>query len=168
MTNDTVIGDPLFTVPVLGGGELCYDINGKPGIFLNLVSDKCTSVNAHYKSMDIAENGNIIRAIGIKAVDFQGNCKNIEVRMVPTDDVIAFVDDIRISGSFNQNGIKLRTYSDRIRISVPNCEYIDLIMWVTREEVNRQGMLRLQVSRGYNLAPTSHGLIGTVYNTHIV
>lgn len=168
MANDTVIGDPLFTVPVLGGGELCYDINGKPGIFLNLLSDKCTSVNADYEPMDIAENGNIIRAIGIKAVDFQGNCKNIEVRMAPTDGenpVIAFVDDIRISGSFKQNGIKLRTYSDRVRISVPNCEYIDLVMWITREQVNRQGMLRLQISRGYNLAPTSHGLIGTVYNT---
>lgn len=165
MTNDTVIGDPLFTVPLLGGGELCYDINGKPGIFLNLVSDKCTSVNAEYEPMDTAENGNIIRAIGIKAVDFQGNCKIIEVRLVPLDEenpVIAFVDDIRISGEFKQNGIRLRTYSDRVRIAVPNCEYIDLIMWVTREEVNRERTLRLQVSRGYNLAPTSHGIIGTV------
>lgn len=163
VNNDTISGDPLFTVPVLGGSELCYDIRGEAGIFLNLVSDKCTSVNADYEPMDVAENGNIIRAVGIRAVGSDRNCHNIEVRMVPSDgdnSVTSFIDGTEISGILERDGIRLRAYSDRVRISVPNCEFIDLIMWVITEEENGQDMLRLQISRGYNLAPTSHGLIG--------
>ena len=158
MTNDTVTGDPVFTVPLRGGGALCYDVHGQPGTFLNLVSDKCTSVNADYQPMDIAENGNIIRAIGIKAIDSSGHCRNIAVQS--SDPIATLVDGFEISGVFVSDGIRVRTYSDRVRVSVPNCDLIDLVMWVTREVTNGQAMLRFQISRGNNLAPTSHGLIG--------
>lgn len=159
--NDTVSGDPVFTVPVLGGGTLCYDIRGKPNISLNLVSDKCTSVTAEYEAMDVPENGNVISAIGIRAVGFSGICHNIEVRRNGDNPVITLVDDTDISGGlFERNGIRVRVFSSRVRVSVPNCDLIDLIMWVTKEDVNGQTMLRFQISRGYNLAPTSHGLIG--------
>ena len=48
--NDTVIGDPLYTVPVFGTQErhLCYEIHGRPMRYFNLISDSCVSVNAHY------------------------------------------------------------------------------------------------------------------------
>ena len=157
-TNDTVIGDPVFTVPLTGGGVLCYDIKGQPGTFLNLISDKCTSVTADYEAMDIAENGNIIRAIGIRAVSSSGVCHNIKVRINNT--ITTTVDGSGVSGVFKSGGVRVRTYVDRVRVSVPNCELVDLVMWLVRDVSNRQAMLRFQVSRGYNLSPTSHGLIG--------
>ena len=171
VANDTVTGDPLFTVPLLGGGELCYDIRGKPGIVLNLVSDKCTSVNADYVAMDVAENGNFIRSIGVRAVGADGNCHNIEMRLAPSggeNPIIVLINSVETSGVIQMDGIRIRTYSDRVRISVPNCELISLIMWAAKEEVNGQSMLRFQISRGYNLAPTSHGLIGrdTIIDTY--
>ena len=158
MTNDTVTGDPVFTVPIWSGGALCYDVRGQPGIFLNLISDKCTSVNAEYQAMNIAENGNIIRSIGIKAVGSGGNCFNITVQ--DSDPITTLINNFEISGIFESEGIRVRTYSERVRVSVPNCELIDLVMWITREVTNGQSLLRFQISRGYNLAPTSHGLLG--------
>ena len=158
MINDTVIGDPVFTVPLKDGSVLCYDIRGQPGSFLNLISDKCTSVNADYETMDIPENGNIMRAVGIRAVSQSGACHNIEVRINGT--LTTTVDDTEISGVFVSGGVRVRAYSDRVRVSVPNCELVDLVLWVTRDVTNGQAMLRFQVSRGYNLSPTSHGLIG--------
>ena len=157
--NDTVIGDPVFTVPVKGGSVLCYDVRGEPGTFLNLISDKCTSVNADYEAMDTPENGNIMKAIGIRAVGTGGACHNVGVRMDKTI-VTTTLDGSVVSGRFEMDGVKVRTYSDRVRVSVPNCELVDLIMWVVREVTETQAMLRFQVSRGYNLSPTSHGLIG--------
>ena len=157
--NDTVIGDPVFTVPVMGGSVLCYDVRGEPGTFLNLISDKCTSVNANYEAMDIAERGNIMRAIGIRAVNSEGVCHNIAVQIVNTT-ITTTVNGSEISGVFERDGVRVRTYSDHVRISVSNCELVDLVMWVTREVTETQVMLRFQVSRGHNLSPTSHGLIG--------
>ena len=113
--------------------------------------------------MDTVENGNIIRAIGIKTVGLRGTCHNIEVRMNKEKSVITLADGSKISGTLNTDGIQVRTYSDRVCISVPNCDNVNLIMWVTSEDVSGQSMLRFQISRGYNLAPTSHGLIGSYY-----
>ena len=48
----------------------------------------------------------------------------------------------------------------RVRISVPNCENVQLVMWIVCEEVRGEGMLRFIITRGVNLRPTSHGLLG--------
>lgn len=170
IVNDSVVADPLFTAPVLGGGQLCYEIHGEPNIILNLVSDKCTSVNANYASMNIASDGNIISAIGIKAADTNGNCHNIEVRLTPPEinsPLSVHVDGVDLSGIFQVDGVRVRTYTNRVRVSVPNCELIDLVMWVLHMKVNDQDMLKFVISRGVNLAPTSHGLIGKIltYNS---
>ena len=161
-----MVADPLFTAPILGGGQLCYEIHGKPNIILNLVSDKCTSVNANYASMNIASDGNIVSAIGIKAADGNGNCHNIEVRMTPPEvnaPISVHIDDNEVSGVVLVDRVRVRTYTNRVRISVPNCELIDLVMWVLHMKVNDQDMLKFVISRGVNLAPTSHGLIGKIF-----
>ena len=50
--NDSVIGDPLFTVPVhTENGErrtLCFEVHGESNRTFNLISDTCLNVNAHY------------------------------------------------------------------------------------------------------------------------
>jgi len=85
VTNDTVVGDPLFTVPILAAmsRSLCFEVHGSADRIFNLVSDVCTTVNAHYTPMDIPENGNIIdiSCIGVRAVPNSGLCKNVRVEL---------------------------------------------------------------------------------------
>ena len=165
MVNDTVIADPLFTAPVIGGAQICYEIHGQPDTIFNLVSDKCTIVNAQYVSMNVAENGNIIGAIGIRAADSDGNCHDIEVRFSPPGSISpleVLVNGIEVSGVTQINTVRVRKYTDRVRIAVPNCELVDLVMWVIHMEIGGQNMLKFVVMRGCNLAPTSHGLVGKI------
>lgn len=161
--NDTVIADPLFTAPVMGGAQFCYEIHGKPDTIFNLVSDRCTLVNAQYIPMNVAENGNIISAVGIRAADSDGNCHTIEVRLSQpgsSSPIEVLVNNVPVSGVTQTDAIRVRTYSNRVRISVPNCELVDLVMWVMHMEMGGQDMLKYVIMRGCNLAPTSHGLVG--------
>ena len=58
--------------PNLTGVSLCYEIHGRANSYFNLVSDKCTSVNAFYIPLDNPLAGNIIGGIGINAIDQDG------------------------------------------------------------------------------------------------
>ena len=50
--NDSVIGDPLFTVPFREDQtSLCFEVHGKANNNFNLVSDTCTNVNAYFAPM---------------------------------------------------------------------------------------------------------------------
>ena len=159
--NDTIIGDPLYEVPVIIDGEgntvsLCYEIHGEPGEHFNLISDTCVSVNALYSSMSDPSNGNIISKIGVLAEDSNGVCQQIEADL---DGCIARVNGNNVT-LYNQDGIHVMRRTNRIRISVPNCERTDLVMWVICEVQEEQPMIRFVVARGFNLRPTSHGLVG--------
>ena len=170
LVNDTVVADPLFTAPVSGGAQLCFEIHGEPDAIFNLVSDKCTIVNAAYESMNIAENGNIIGAVGIRAADASGNCHNIEIRLSRQGaslPIQVLLDGVEVSGVVRRDAVRVRRYQDRVRVSVPNCELIDLVMWVMYMELGGQDMLKYVIMRGSNLAPTSHGLIGKLMYTHV-
>ena len=171
--NDTIIGDPLFTVPIqipqelitqnpnLTGASLCYEIHGRANSYFNLVSDKCTSVNAFYISLDNALAGNIIGGIGVNAVDQDGVCHKIEARL---DQCSAFVDGdaLSVGESYNKAGIIVSRRRNRIRIAIPNCGNIDLVLWFICQTVQGQMMSRFVIARGVNLQPTSHGLVGRV------
>ena len=159
--NDTIIGDPLYEVPVIINEEgntvsLCYEIHGEPGEHFNLISDTCVSVNALYSSMNDPSNGNIISKIGVLAEDSNGVCQEVEADLTGCT--------ARVNGNnvtmYNQDGIRVMRRTNRIRISVLNCESTDLVMWVTCEVQGEQPMIRFVVARGFNLRPTSHGLVG--------
>ena len=159
--NDTIIGDPLYEVPVIIDGEgntvsLCYEIHGEPGEHFNLISDTCVSVNALYSSMSDPSNGNIISKIGVLAEDSNGVCQQIEADL---EGCTARVNGNNVT-LYNQDGIRVMHRTNRIRISVPNCERTDLVMWVICEVQGEQPMIRFVVARGFNLRPTSHGLVG--------
>ena len=86
LDDDLVVGDPLFTVPLYdqngtssGMPSLCYEIHGSTDRAFSLVSDRCTSVNALYSALSIPDNGNIISAIGVRAVNKLGRCIDIRV-----------------------------------------------------------------------------------------
>ena len=169
--NDTIIGDPLFTTPAhiseeliaqnpnLTGASLCYEVHGKANSYFNLVSDKCTSVNAFYVSLTNALAGNIIGGIGINAVDQDGVCHRIETRL---DQCSALVDGdaLSVGETYDKAGIIVMRRRNRIRIALPNCGNVDLIMWFICQNVSGEMMSRFVISRGVNLQPTSHGMVG--------
>ncbi|XP_065884189.1 uncharacterized protein [Dysidea avara] len=176
--NDTVIGDPLYEVPlnqlpnVTDVTSLCYEIHGEAGKIFNLVSDGCVQVNAEYSAMDIPENGNIISKIGVAATDTDGDCIEIEVDV---DDCVPVVNGVPYSTTrYNSNGVTARLRSGRNTravIDVPNCDdsilgpLVDnLKFWVVCQDIGGQKMIKFQVMRGNNLHPDAHGLIGQFWN----
>ncbi len=165
-----MIGDPVFTVPYLTPPgqpkrNLCYEVHGRPDTNFNLISDACVSVNALFSGVVVNDDAlNIISSIGIKAQDNDGNCRDIRV------DLDQCSVSTGMSGAplilmdepeFSQSGISIRRrMTDRVRVSVPNCDNVQLIMWVVCERGAPVDMIRFHISRGLNLRPTSHGLLG--------
>ena len=166
--NDTIAGEPLMTVPLnvrnRTGVEvlsLCYQVNGAAGKYFNLVSDRCVSVNAHYAAVESSRRF-IIDSIAIRAVDNLGQCKNISVGV---QECRATVNNVQVPFRYSSGGISIRVYpSRRVRISVPNCADVNLVMWVhclnaIIDSLPVQ-MIRFVIARGFNLDETSHGILG--------
>lgn len=168
--SDTVIGDPLLQAPLWlndgdGGTSLCYEVHGKSNEYFNLVSDECVLVNALYTPSD---DLNVVSEIGVRAVtENEGACMAVKVTQVGS--VCSTTVTLASGGSMplsigqevNTNGIQVRQLNSyRVRISVPNCEQVNLIMWATCEVNDNIAMMRFNISRGVNLRSTSHGLLG--------
>ena len=111
--------------------------------------------------MEPPANGNIIRTVGIRAIDRKGLCLDIGVSLqrecVP---MISSGNWTTTTSQYHASGISVSKRGQRVRISVPNCENVPLVTWVVCEEVRKQWMIKFIISRGVNLRPTSHGLIG--------
>ena len=162
---DIVIGDPVFTVPINIDSmddkqNLCYEIHGKSETSFNFVSDKCVSVNAKYIGVG---NLNFITAIAVRAQGNSGNCRDIRVDLencaVSTGPSGSVLTTLNPSDKYAMDGINIRQRPDRVRIAVPNCADVMLVMWVICERDDLP-MIRFQIARGRNLEPTSHGLVG--------
>jgi hypothetical protein len=115
--------------------------------------------------MDNPEEGNIIRAVGVRARGLSASsCHNIRVDLegcsafVETPD--GNVQSLASMENFESDGISVRKYPSRVRISAPNCENVMLVMWVICESRNNQDMIKFVIARGLNLRPSSHGLLG--------
>ena len=186
---DTVIQDPVMIVPVHAPDfdsdiYLCYEIHGDADKYFNLVSDDCTTVNAHYSQAPAAATINIIDSINIVAVDNQGNCQKISVDV---DGCLAAVDGLTLQpmsekrsiGTYDKNGISVRSYSTRARITVPNCADNKLVMWVICENMavydghndvytDPMNMIKFEITRGLNLHEYSHGLLGNLSHNNVV
>ena len=187
--NDTVLGDPFFSVPLSFDSEdfqvlprtvsarettphLCFEIHGDSGSYFNLLSDTCTSVNALYSAVaDAASFGlNVITKIGISAVDSTNSCIFIEVGV--ENNCLPIVQSQLLNGNgasdpvevttYNLNGVSVSTRRTHVRVSVPNCESVRLVMYVSCEHLEDSDtpMIRFDITRGINLSPTSHGLMG--------
>ena len=158
--NDSVIGDPQFTVslPVSGSRAMCYEVHGVAGQFFNLVSDTCTSVNALFESMPGKIKINRMSSIGIHAVTTatpSGSCADIQIDL---ENCTTTLNGASIDDSAIIEDIRVRKFGNRWRVSVPNCERPSTVMWITCQ--SNPDMLRFDIARGSNLRPTSQGLLG--------
>ena len=173
--NDTIVGDPLFSVPLnlVDGSELlelktllhlCYEIHGSPDTYFNLVSDECTNINAYYTGvvLDTKESLglNIITQIGVRAIDSLGNCVRVRIDSASncTPVVMTAEGGVVSEVRYDRDGVIVSKVRNRVRVSVPNCGGNRLVMWVTCQDPG--GMMRFDITRGVGLTPTSHGLLG--------
>lgn len=179
LVNDTVIGDPLIMVPILASNNnilnelnatrlsLCYEIHGHDDEIYNLVTSKCVSINAHYDGF--TDYLNAIDQIGVRAVDNDGFCKNIQVNVM---NCLVSVNGVAVSTHFSSGGITVNKSSNNVHVSVPNCDELSLVMWISCETQTIEDpfgngnevtgdMLKFTVSRGLNFGHRlSHGLLG--------
>ena len=168
MTVPLLVNDDDLEVLNTTEVSLCYEIHGAADQFFNLVTDECASVNARYH--DITSYLNVINQIGVRATDDENECKNI---LVDVDGCRASVNGMELNGQmYSSNGISVRSYANRVRISVPNCNELSLIMWVfcetrTLDDPDAPGgsitgeMIKFVVMRGLNFGHRqAHGLIG--------
>ena len=102
---------------------------------------------------------NYISEIGVKAINLCGECVTIGVSVdcVPE---IHQGDEIVETLRYDEAGITVCRFSSFVRVSVPNCATSPLVMWIKCWSVNDQSQLRFDITRGFNLNPTSHGLLG--------
>ena len=166
-----------FTVPLLTNANedhtLCYEIHGEADRYFNLVSDRCVSTNAHFvERPNPNPNGrrplNIIDQIAVRAANSLGQCVNIAVDLASNGECVTSVGGTRVAtnGMFSSNRVSVRAYSNMVRISVPNCENVRLVMRVYCEVQNGVDMIRYRINLGYNLRPTSHGLHYDIHAAH--
>ena len=161
--NDSVVADPQFTVAIPGpaGYSLCYEVHGQSNRYFNLISDTCASANAYYTAL--SDRRNTISKIGILASSGgPEGCVEVEVDL---EGCVARVGGREVGGAVAISMIRVsRVRTDVWRVSVPNCQRPQLVMWVTCQS-NR---LRFDVSRGSGLRPSSHGLIGQFLTSQLL
>ena len=179
--NDTLIGDPLLTVPLFDDpnvapgdpiSKLCYELHGEANAYFNLISDECTSVSAFYQTASTPSPNidlNVVTQIGVRAVGNSDRCYNIQVNL---DSACNATVDGHAATNNTFDGITVRQYlrSRRVRISVPNCADTMLVMWVFCRDGQVENpvtweyfdvsFIRYVVMRGLNLNEQSHGIIG--------
>ena len=129
------------------------------------------SVNAYYITANRTLDLNVIRTVGIRAVNRNGTCVNIEVGF--QNGCMPVISEpgrpTVTTNRYRSGGIAVSKYRERVRVSVPNCDNVQLVMWVTCQERLGVQMVHFVITRGVNLRPTSHGLLGTcVYELPII
>lgn len=166
--NDTIVGDPLYTIPLQGlnlthfpeleGVSLCYEFHGLSDTFYSVVSDACTSVNAHYAAGKNDARLNVVSEIGVKAQGQNGTCHQVRVTL---DRCQASVNGQLVSDVYSSDGVRVVARRSRVRVRVPNCASVrELVMWVMCQRRGGEDMIRFVIARGQGLTPTSHGLVG--------
>ena len=169
--NDTIVGDPLYTIPLQGlnlthfpelrGVSLCYEFHGLSDTYYSVVSDACTTVNAHYTAGKNDASLNVVSEIGVMAEGQNDTCHQIRVTV---DQCQTFANGQPVSDTYSLDGVRVITQRNRVRVTVPNCASTrQLVMWIMCEQRGGEDMIRFVIARGQGLAPTSHGLVGKMY-----
>ena len=122
LLNDTVCGDPLFSIPLpseyitdlkLKSVQLCFEVHGQSGNHYNLISDKCTSVTALYSAEVVNTEMNVITKIGVRTQGTSGTCHSVTVDL---DNCSASLDGAYLnqSSSASVDGARLSARRNHI------------------------------------------------------
>ena len=169
------MGDPLFIVPIPSAfvenvkfkpASICYEIHGKSDKYFNLISDQCTSVNAHFTAGINATYLNMMTEIGIVADGTDGDCHKIKI---DRKDCVATLDGDIVTTNARIGGISVRNNARRKRFSIrlPNCEPAKgLVLWIDCRVRMGENMLEFVIAYGDGLSSTSHGLLGKLNSAY--
>ena len=135
--------------------SLCYEVHGAPGHIANLVSSKCTSINARYEILDINPLETTFGSVGIRTVDNSGECSNIQVNR---DCSVQYNGDV-LSTNFTSNNITIDVFSDSIGVTIPNCDREITVKFMCLMAGNKP-TINLTITRNYIDQDDTHGLIG--------
>ena len=149
---------------------MCYEVQGQRDSYFNLISDCCTSVNAHYvAASDPAET--VIKVIGVVATDRGNETHYIKVEVNSKGFCEAQMDgQALVNNGTEIMGVSVHHENKLVTISVPNCSPPNeqLVMWVYCQILlirsNLQTMIKYIINRSLQQRPTAHGLIGESYS----
>ena len=122
LLNDTVCGDPLFSIPLpseyitdpkLESVQVCFEVHGQSGNHYNLISDKCTSVTALYSTGVVNTEMNVITKIGVRTQGTNRTCHSVKVDL---DNCSASLDGAYLnqSSSASVDGARLSARRNHI------------------------------------------------------
>lgn len=166
---DTVADAPLMSVSLLVDPfelgftdyrhliSLCYEVRGTPRQTFNLISTKCTSVNARYVSLNNDKYETIINRVGIRAVNGDGRCQNIQVNK---DCSVRFNGQV-LSSNITEKNISIELFANSVLVSVPDCgKEIAFYFFCHRISDDNTRVMNMTITRNYIDQEITHGLIG--------
>ena len=128
---DSILSNPLYSVAIDREGDsdtnLCYEIHGERGAFLNLVSDVCFSINARYDEIEGISGQHEIAELMIRASDVAGSC--VDILIYSEDNCSSvFVRSggpafDRLDRRFRRSGIQIDFVKSYIEILLPCAAY---------------------------------------------
>ena len=120
---------------------MCYEVHGYAGKYFNLVSDRCLSVNAWFTQLPNNNRINRMSEIGLLAMNDNNECLEIKIDV---NNCTGTLGGTEITSNYNSNGVTIRSYVRRWRVSVPNCHPMQAVMYVYYDAMD---MLRFHLPR---------------------
>ena len=160
-----------------GDSNLCFEVEGEPRIYLNLVSDSCFSINAHYDVIEGAETFNKIDQLLITASDAAAGCSDILIDASLSCSSVTLRDGAQkreLSERYRRNGLQIEFLDGRVEVTLPCRRYpgggIKVVAKCNAEYIHPNSGERLPVKnldlvfqRGKlesSASPMPHGLVG--------
>ena len=145
--------------------SLCYEVRGTPRKTFNLISTKCTSVNVRYVSLNNDKYKTIINRVGIRTVNDDGKCTNIQVNV---DCSVRFNGHI-LSSNITEKNISIELFSNSVLVSLPNCgKQIDIYFFCHHISDDNTPVMNMTITRNYIDQDITHGLIGRIESIYYV
>ena len=135
--------------------SVCYQISGAPGQIANLVSSTCISINARYVILDNNPVETTFGSVGIRTVDDNGNCNDIQVNR----DCSIHYNRLVVSTNFTSGNISIIVYSNSFQVTLPNCGK-EIVMKFQCLTIDNTPAINLTITRNYFDNDDTHGLIG--------
>ena len=156
---------------------LCYEVHGQSGLYLNLVSDSCFSINAGYETIEGAPTYNKIDKLFVTTSDAASGCSNVEIPSSESCMAAYLVDGDEgkeLRERYRRNGVQIEFLEGQVEVTLPcqrypgggikvvvkcNAEYQNPVT----EEILPVKNLDLEFRRGKldsDAYPMPHGLLG--------
>ena len=128
---DSVLSSPVFSVSLDMKGEeedsnICYEVSGESGVYLNLVSDVCFSINARYEAIEEVSGYNKIEEVAITTSDAANGCSSFLISAKDDCTSVSIYRDSQpqvINRRYRRNGVQIDFSDSQIEVLLPCRRY---------------------------------------------